>query len=231
MTTPHEHLEQAEHAGHHATDPFNQRVAVTMAIIAAALAGLSMLGHRKHNEVLLLQGDVNRLRIEAAAAGVEKSNNFAWYQAKRNRQAQYETAAALADALPAGPARGKPAPVEKWRKDAADYKAELEQIRKDGDAAGKKADQLAQEADRFRDAADHAHHQADRLDIAHVLAEVGLVICSLTLLTKRRGFWVSGILAAVAAVGVAGSAYLMPAHADHPTTHAPDAPAAQPAAH
>jgi hypothetical protein len=31
------HLEEAEHAHHHAMDPFNARVAMTMAMIAAAL--------------------------------------------------------------------------------------------------------------------------------------------------------------------------------------------------
>src|SRR5215813_2921968 len=107
MSNTHEHLEHAEHAEHNASDPFNQRVAVSMAIVAAILAAISMVGHRTHNEVLQLQGDSNRLlgdvnrvlgeanRIgtEAATAETEKSNLFAWYQSKRQRQAQLEIAA------------------------------------------------------------------------------------------------------------------------------------------
>ena len=93
MENTHENLEQAEHAQHHASDPFNQRVAVTMAIVAALLAGISMVGHRTHNKVLLLQSDSNRFRTEAATAEVEKSNLFAWYQAKRLRQEQLKISA------------------------------------------------------------------------------------------------------------------------------------------
>src|SRR5690349_7982327 len=65
MSNAHEHLEHAEHAGH-AADPFDRRVAVSVAVVAALLAGISMLGHRKHNEVLQLQGDANRLTTQAS---------------------------------------------------------------------------------------------------------------------------------------------------------------------
>src|SRR5882757_772417 len=101
MANTQEHLEHAEHAEHNASDPFNQRVAVSMAIVAALLAGISMVGHRTHNRVLQLQGDANRYRTEAATAEVEKSNLFAWSQSKRLRQAQFETSAALVELLPA----------------------------------------------------------------------------------------------------------------------------------
>ena len=46
MPETHEHLESAEHAEHNAHDPFNQRVAVSMAIVAALLAGISLDGKR-----------------------------------------------------------------------------------------------------------------------------------------------------------------------------------------
>src|SRR5947199_10687042 len=90
MANTDKHLEHAEHAAHHAPDTFSQRVAVSMAIIAAVLAGLSMIGHRTHNKVLMLQADSNRLKTEAASTEVEKSNLFAWYQAKRQRQSVYQ---------------------------------------------------------------------------------------------------------------------------------------------
>ena len=58
MANAHEHLEHAEHA-EHAHEPFDKRVAVSVAIVAAVLAGISMLGHRKHNEVLQLTTEAN----------------------------------------------------------------------------------------------------------------------------------------------------------------------------
>src|SRR5437773_983711 len=126
MANTHEHLEHAEHASHHAADPFNQRVAVSMAIIAAVLAGLSMYGHRLHNKVLQLQGDSNRYKTEAATATVESSNAFAWFQAKRLRQAMYqvspEQAVLLKPELEAEAAAAAKKAKEKWAKKAAEPK-------------------------------------------------------------------------------------------------------------
>jgi hypothetical protein len=84
MSETHEHLEHAEHAAHGA-DPFTMRVAMSMAIIAAVLAAISLVGHRKHNEALQNQGDSNRLNTESAAFEVKSSNTFSFYQAKRAR--------------------------------------------------------------------------------------------------------------------------------------------------
>ena len=117
MAETHEHLEHAEHDAHHALDPFNQRVAVSMAIVAAILAAISMVGHRTHNKVLQLQGDANRLRTEAATAEVEKSNLFAWYQAKRQRQEQLKFVATIEETMPGTELLPKdPDPVAKDRK-------------------------------------------------------------------------------------------------------------------
>jgi hypothetical protein len=43
-------------------------------------------------------------------------------------------------------------------------------------------------------------HRANRYDLGETLLEVGLVICSITLLTKRRAFWVAGIVFGAAGV-------------------------------
>jgi hypothetical protein len=103
MEPTQEHLEHVEHAQHHTLSSFDRRVAVTVAIIATVLAGISMDGHRKHNEVLQLHSESNRLRTQAAAQRVVSSNLFAWYQSKKNRQTQYEVSIPLAEGLPAGP--------------------------------------------------------------------------------------------------------------------------------
>ena len=42
-------MEHAEHAVHAAHDPFDRRVSMTIAIVAAALACITMLSHRAHN--------------------------------------------------------------------------------------------------------------------------------------------------------------------------------------
>jgi hypothetical protein len=227
MANTHEHLEHAEHAAHHAPDTFAQRVAVSMAIIAAVLAGLSMIGHRTHNKVLMLQADSNRLKTEAASAEVEKSNLFAWYQAKRQRQSVYQVQIdnAKINAVRSDADRDKM--VAEWKKKADEYNDpadpdSLPNIRKKGDAAGKKAEDLHKKADQVKDDADHVHHQADRLDIAHLLAEIGLVVCSVAVLTRKRAFWYAGILAAVVSIGVGVSAYTIPHHPHEPGTSQSD---------
>src|SRR5258708_473088 len=102
-------------------------VAMTIAVIAAALAGVSVLVHRAHNEVLSLQSESNRLRTEGAAAQVETSNQFAWYQAKRQRQAQAEAFLKLTALLPDAPGKesARRAAEAKWAKDVAKYEEEL----------------------------------------------------------------------------------------------------------
>lgn len=213
--TPHEHVEHAEHDAHHAANPFDRRVAVSVAVVAAVLAGLSMLGHRKHNEVLQLLGDANRLTAEAGIGNTQASNAWAEYQAVNVRDHGYEFAGDLLKRL--GNARPEFVPVvkdaadkaagqhAKYEKRLPDLKAKAERLTADGEAKQKEA--LAR-----MDAAHHAHEQADRLDVAHLAAEIGIVLCSLALLTKRRAFWLVGLAAAGLAIGLAVSAYLIAHH-------------------
>ena len=234
MANTHEHLEHAEHAEHHASDPFNQRVAVSMAIVAAILAGISMVGHRTHNKVLQLQGDSNRYRIEASHAEVEKSDLFAWYQAKKLRQTQLEMGAATVQLMPTTDEAARKKTVAGWKAKAADYNHSnvgkdpnspegdnLPDLIRRGNEAGKRAVEAKKNAATAHDDAEHAHHQADRLDLGHLAAELGLVLCSIALLTKKRAFWFTGIAAAVVALGLTASAYMVP-HEAHDSHDSPE---------
>ena len=82
------HIEEAEHAQHAAHHPFDRRVAMTMAIVAAALACVTPLSHRADNEVL--QDQINSAKQISKA-----SDQWAYYQAKKNREYMYEADAAL----------------------------------------------------------------------------------------------------------------------------------------
>ena len=216
MSDVHEHLEQAEHAQHAAHSTFDRKVAMTIAIIAAALAGVSVLGHRAHNEVLLLQAESNRLRTEAAAAQVEASNQFAWYQAKRQRQAQAESFLKLSGTLPAlsGRETARSDAEAMWTKDVAKYAQELPEMEVEGKKKAERAKGLDQQAEGKLHEAHFVHRQADRLDVGHLAVELGLVLASIAVLTKRRAFWFSGITACLIGLAVTGSAYLMTPHSD-----------------
>ena len=61
-----EHLEHVEHAEHAAHSPFDRRVAVTIAMVAAALACVTMFSHRAHNDTLRLQTEAGILQTRAS---------------------------------------------------------------------------------------------------------------------------------------------------------------------
>src|ERR1700720_4338589 len=88
--------ESAEHA-EHAQDPFNKRVAATMAMIAAGLAVVAVLGHIKTTEELLNQQ--------------KASDQWAYYQAKSIRRYESDIAKDFLAALNGAPA----ALVEKYK--------------------------------------------------------------------------------------------------------------------
>jgi hypothetical protein len=132
--------------------------------------------------------------------------------------------------------------VAEWKKKADEYNnAEdpdsLPNIQKRGTEAGKKSEVLQEKAKQIRaeavslrqeatdrtNEAHHTHHQANRLDLAHLASEFGLVLCSIALLTKKRGFWFTGIAAAIIAIVVATSAYTIPheSHEPVPTEKSP----------
>ena len=59
---------------------------------------------------------------------------------------------------------------------------------------------VSKEAKNLEDERDLTVREADRFDGGEALLEIGLVICSITLLTKRKAFWLAGVL--IGAVGI-----------------------------
>ena len=203
MSGTHEALEQAEHAQHAAHSGFDKRVAISIAMVAAVLAAVSMLAHRTHNDVL-------RLQSESSVKEVNASNGYAWYQATRVRQQALEI---NRDLIELQPVPTVPALAEKreklvagWVAKIEEYKGDLKKRKDEADADKKKAKELAEES--------HLRHaQGNRLDIAHLAVELGLVLCSIAVLTKRKAFWLAGLVSCLLGIGVAASAYTV--HAEH----------------
>ncbi len=76
----------------------------------------------------------------------------------------------------------------------------------------KKAEELTEESDHMRGKAEAAHHQADYLDSGHLGLELGLVLCSIAVLTKRNAFWYSGTVIAIVGFAVSMLAFLPHGH-------------------
>jgi len=190
------HVEEAEHAQHAAHHPFDRRVAMTMAIVAAALACVTLLSHRAHNEVLQDQ-------ITASKQISKESDQWAYYQAKKNREYMYEADAALLKltARPA-PSAEQEAQIKEWREGAAKYKAETTDIEK-------KANGLAESAEQYREQSEIAHHRGDFFDLGELGIELSLILCSIAVLTKRKLFWVGGGIIGLIGVAVAACGFFV----------------------
>jgi hypothetical protein len=211
MSSTHEQLEHAEHAQHLVHTPFDKRVAMTIAIIAALLACVTMLSHRTHNDTLRLQNEANGFKIQSGEQKVLASNNWAWYQAKRLRQAQFESNIEQLPILAVAPGveSTREALISRYTKKVAEYKVELAEIEEKAKEAERESKEFEHKSEEAMHASHDSHHRGDRFDISELFVELGLVLCSVAVLTKRAGFWLSGMGSTVLGVVVALSVMFM----------------------
>ncbi len=190
-----EHIEHHQHAAH--AGGFDRKVAMSMAIIAALLASVTMLSHRAHNNTIRLQTDASILRTQA-------TDEWGYYQAKNIRRHAYQSNIELLDMMPrsAGTEDRYNKTKAQWEKQLSDYRAELPEHMEKAKKYGTDSEA------RLKESAEQ-HHRGDRFDIAELAAELGLVLCSLAVLTKRSNFWWMGIVSAVVGLFVACSAFLI----------------------
>lgn len=190
------HLEEAHHAQHASLDPFDRRVAMTMAIVAAVLACVTMLSHRSHNQTLQNQIRSND-NITLA------SNQWAYYQAKKIRQYAFEANAEFLAVLRKDmktPEAAQEAErlIERWQARTKKWEGEAAQIEEKARGHDEKAEQ-------FQKASEEAHHRSDRYDLGELGVELALVLCSVAVLTKRKEYWLTGIAVGIVGVVVAVS--------------------------
>ena len=159
---------------HHEREEYRYTVpvSVTISILAVLVAGATLLGHRAHTEELLLQAHA--------------TDQWAYYQAKNIRLHEVQGLADLLGAL---------APADKQKAEAL-----RQQYLNEGESYSGDKDDISEKAKEFESERDRLSRRANRFDGGEALLEVGLVICSITLLTKRRIFWFGGSL--VGAIGV-----------------------------
>jgi putative heme degradation protein len=202
-----------EHAHEAHLSPFDRQVAMTMAIMAAALALMTMLSHRAIGESLSLQVEASSLRTEANIYHTRASDQWAYYQAKNIRSTEYQGFLALLDALSARPAAGENRSRqlhEQWGASVHKYEGvELPQLRAAAERLVNQALQYEAEAGAALQRSFEAHARGERLELAELGVELGLVLCSLAVLTKGRNFWYAGIAAGAAGVLVSLTALVL----------------------
>jgi Domain of unknown function (DUF4337) len=162
-------------------DPLILPVSVTISTLAVLVALVTMLGHRAANEQILLQA--------------KASDQWNFYQAKNIRWHEMEANADLLGGLAPADKEKTEALREKYEKQAKKYEADKDEI-------SNEAKKLEAERDVFG-------QRENRFDAGEALLEIGLVISSMTLLTKKKLFWFSGMAVAAVGVVIAATAFLL----------------------
>src|SRR5258706_15237163 len=165
---------------HHEDHPLVLPVSITISIMAVFVAGVSLLGHRAHTE---------GLRLETQAA-----SRWTQYQAKRIRLHETQEISDVVNLV---------APLNK------DLGGKLkEKYAKEVEHESDKSD-VSKEAKNLEDERDLTVRQADRFDGGEAFLEIGLVICSITLLTKRKFFWIGGVLIGILGFALAATGFFL----------------------
>jgi|SRR5271170_5042233 Domain of unknown function (DUF4337) len=172
----HEVMEAHEAGEHHEEIPFMMAIAVTLSTLAVLVSIATLLGHRASTEEVILTTRV--------------SDQWNLFQAKNSRQHEMEVAARQLSTL-------MPADKEKAAEFAEEYKKEADRYSKEKEEASEQSKELDAERDL-------ASRKGNRYDAGEVILEIALIVCSLTLLTKKRIFWFTGI--GVGLVGVVTTA-------------------------
>src|SRR5205085_10010278 len=95
-----------------------------------------------------------------------------------------------------------------WKKKVANYEEKkLADLKSAAEA-------FEAQAARKRQESHFAHAKGSRFDLGELAVEFGLVLCSVALLTKRRGFWYGGMIAAAAGALVSATVLFMSPHTE-----------------
>ncbi len=157
------------------------RISLAISILAVLVAMVTVLGHRSHTEAVLAQ----------ARAG----DTWNQYQAKRIRSTLIEGDDKLLHLQP----NSNGAAVEDQLAKDKEYQTKLTE-----DTA-----ELSEKARGFEEDVERAENKAVRFDMGEALLQIGVVLCSITLFTRRRLYFVMGLSLGVAGLLCAASVVLV----------------------
>jgi hypothetical protein len=173
--------EMEENQEHGAHDPSLKPISFTISVLAVMVAICTVIGHRTHTEAVLQQA--------------RASDQWNLYQAKKIRQNDTFLATDLLTALAQSNnalatklEEGYKSHQQKWTEDLAEEQKQAQEFEADVRLAERKA---------------------NRFDLGEALLEIGLVICSITLLTRQRGYWFLGMTFGVAGLVAAALGFFV----------------------
>jgi Domain of unknown function (DUF4337) len=165
---------EIHHEAEHAIDPMGQRVGVLAAVLAVALAIVSISSHRTHTEAIIHKSTAN--------------DKWAQYQSTRVKYHSLELGENLVDVVGAN--------GERANRMLADYKRQKVKYEKEGK-------EIMEEARRADEAAETSERRALRFDFGEGLLEIALVVTSLYFISHKKMFPLIGVIAGIAGAALA----------------------------
>ena len=166
-----------------ASDPFEKRAAVTIAILAVALA---VIGNKGDNA-----------KTDAIIKTNEAANQYAWYQAKSIKgsiaTAEIELLTALAPSQSGGADIAKiterlKLKVTEYEKEEPGIKAKAEEAKKDAEVGSK---------------------INDRCDQGSLALQIAIILASVSILARSQAFWIGSIILGLIGIGIGVTAFLL----------------------
>jgi hypothetical protein len=165
-----------------ATDPFEKRVAISIAVLAVILSLAGNLGDNAKTDSILKTN--------------EASNQWGYFQAKSIKgQLAEMQATLLAEAAGAPPTEARTKEIQRLRAEGERYDTEKAEIQKTAKA--------------LQDEAKHDSDINNRCDLASLMLQIAVVICSVAILSRWHAFWIAGIALGLAGAVATVTAFLM----------------------
>jgi hypothetical protein len=164
--------ELKENAEHGSSESGLRPVAFTMSVLAVLVAIMTVLGHRTHTEAVLDQN--------------KATDQWNQYQSQKIRAYNTSLNADLLNSLTVADKQK----AQDTLKHYADHQAKWNDDLKEDQEKAKTLEEKVEQAEA----------RANRFDLSEALLEIGLVITSVTLLTRSRWYWYLGIVFSVCGV-------------------------------
>lgn len=156
-------------------------ISLGISILAVLVAMVTVLGHRSHTEAVLMQ----------SRAG----DTWAEYQAKKIRMDNLSVDVDLLALQPSNDSAAVAAKTKEYQAHIDKWKEELAEEQK--------------QAHEFEREVTHAEAQAARYDLGEALLQIAVVLCSITLFTRKRAYFLLGLSLGAAGIVIALSALLV----------------------
>lgn len=156
-------------------------ISLGISILAVLVALVTVLGHRSHTEAVLMQ--------------TRAADQWNEYQAKKIRM---DNLSVDMDLLALQPSNDPAAAAAKTK----EYQAHIEKWKVDLAEEQEKAQEFEREVTR-------AEAKAARYDLGEALLQIAVVLCSITLFTRNRAYFLLGLALGAAGIVVSFSALLV----------------------